>query len=369
MKNFAPELKTIRAAGRYRSLNLPAGIDLSSNDYLGLATHPALRQTAITALENGIEIGAMGSRLLRGHRDAHAELESFAATYYGAPRTLFFANGFMANYALITTLVGRHDVVVYDALCHASMRDGLHAAQCRTLKIPHNNLNAFEDALKQPRAAHSHLWIMIESIYSMDGDIAPVRDLLALAEKYDAILVVDEAHGTGVSGATGRGETEGLSHNRLISLHTCGKALGVAGALVCASDDIVDYLINAARPFIYSTAPMPLQAVLVKRALELVRDEPERRTQLDALKKHAARLLPHCVVNSQIVPLIIGDENDTVAIASTLQNQGFDIRAIRPPTVPNGTSRLRLSLHVGLTPQDIENFAAALMPLLSSRAA
>ncbi len=369
MKKFAPELGQIRAAGRYRSLNLPSGIDLSSNDYLGLATHPSLRQAAIEALEGGIEIGATGSRLLRGHHDAHAELETFAASYYGCPRALFFANGFMANYALITTLVGRHDVVVYDALCHASMRDGLHAAQCKTVKIPHNDLSAFEDALKQPRTTLNHLWIMVESIYSMDGDVAPVRDLLKLAEKYDAILVVDEAHGTGVAGATGRGETEGLPHDRLISIHTCGKALGVAGALACANHDIIDYLINAARPFIYSTAPMPLQAVLVKRALELVRDEPERRTQLNAIKKHAARLLPHCAVNSQIVPLIIGDEKGTVTIARALQNQRFDIRAIRPPTVPHGTSRLRLSLHVGLTPQDIENFANALMPLLSSRAA
>jgi len=365
MKSFVPELDRLKSMGRYRSLSLPAGIDFSSNDYLGLSTHPALRQTAIKALENGIEIGASGSRLLRGHRQAHEELESFAATYFGCPRTLFFANGFQANVALITTLINRHDVVVFDALCHASMRDGLHAASCTTIKIPHNDLNAFEEALKKPRAAEAQVWILIESLYSMDGDLAPLPELLALAEKYDAILVVDEAHSTGVLGATGRGATEGMSHDRLISLHTCGKALGVAGALVCANDMIIDYLINAARPFIYSTAPMPLQAALVKRALELVRDEPERREQLIALRNIAAKCLPDLAVNSQIIPILIGEDSAAVTIARALQAQGFDIRAIRPPTVPNGTARLRLSLHVGLTPQDIENFAQALLLLKS----
>jgi 8-amino-7-oxononanoate synthase len=366
VKNFAPDLDRLKAMGRYRSLCLPAGIDFSSNDYLGLSTHPALRQAAIEALQGGIEIGATASRLLRGHRQAHEELESFAAAYYGCPRTLFFPNGFQANYALITTLVERHDVAIFDALCHASMRDGLHAAQCMKVKIPHNNLEAFEDALKKPVAAGCNKWILVESIYSMDGDIAPVRELLLLAEKYDAILIVDEAHGTGVSGATGRGETEGFAHDRLISLHTCGKALGVAGALVCANENIIDYLINAARPFIYSTAPMPLQAVLVKRALELVRDEPERRERLSAIKVLVSRRIPSLAVKSQIVPIIIGEDAAALALAKNLQAQGFDIRAIRPPSVPEGTARLRLSLHVGLTPQDIENFAQALERLLPS---
>ncbi len=369
MKSFVPELDRLKAMGRYRSLSLPAGIDFSSNDYLGLSSHPDLRQTAIQALESGIEIGAAGSRLLRGHRQAHEELEIFAASYFGCQRALFFANGFQANYALITTLIKRQDVAIYDALCHASMRDGMHASACITLKVPHNDLNAFEEALKKTRPADAQAWILVESLYSMDGDLAPVRDLLALAEKYDAILIVDEAHGTGVLGATGKGATEGLPHDRLISLHTCGKALGVAGALVCATDEVVDYLINAARPFIYSTAPMPLQAALVKRALELVQSEPERRAQLRELQAVAAKCLPDYPVKSQIIPLRVGEDAEAVAIAKALQAQGFDIRAIRPPTVPKGTARLRLSLNVGLTPQDIERFAQAFTTLMSSRVA
>lgn len=364
VKTIAADLDRLREMGRYRSLRLPAGIDFSSNDYLGLSLHPALRQAAIEALQTGIEIGATGSRLLRGHRQAHEDLESFAAAYYGCPRTLFLGNGFQANYALITTLIGRQDVAIYDAFCHASMRDGLHAVRGKTIKVPHNDLDAFEDALERPVAAGTRRWVLVESVYGMDGDIAPVRELLTLAEKYDAVLIVDEAHGTGVLGPTGRGETEGLPHDRLISLHTCGKALGVAGALICANADIIDYLVNAARPFIYSTAPMPLQAVLVKRALELVRDEPERRERLSALKTLAAHRLPSHTVRSQIVPIIMGEDAAAVALAAKLQRQGFDIRAIRPPTVPEGTARLRLSLHVGLTPQDIESFAQALDRLL-----
>ena len=364
VKSFVPELDRLKATGRYRVLNLPAGIDFSSNDYLGLSSHPALRQAAIDALADGIEIGATGSRLLRGHRTAHEELESFAAGYFECPAALFFANGFAANYALIATLVGRDDVVVFDALCHASMRDGMRATQCRTIKAAHNDLDAFEDALRQPRDAGASLWILAESIYSMDGDIAPVRGLLALAEKYDAILIIDEAHSTGVSGATGRGETEGLPHERLIVLHTCGKALGVAGALVCANEAVIDYLINAARPFVFSTAPMPLQALLVKRALELVRDEPERRERLSALKALAAARLPGFSVQSQIVPIVVGRDDAAVELAKALQARGFDIRAIRPPSVPEGTARLRLSLNAGLRPHDIEEFSGALLHLL-----
>jgi 8-amino-7-oxononanoate synthase len=186
------------------------------------------------------------------------------------------------------------------------------------------------------------------------------------------MLIVDEAHGTGVCGASGRGETEGLSdlgfgHDRLIVLHTCGKALGVAGALVCASEPIVDYLINTARPFVYSTAPMPLQAVLVKRALELVQEEPQRRDELAALKAHAAKCLPGVSVLSQIVPIIIGGDDAAVAMASALQAEGFDIRAIRPPTVPEGTARLRLSLRVGLTIDQVTAFAEALTRLQGRR--
>jgi 8-amino-7-oxononanoate synthase len=366
LKVLAHKLEELKAIGRYRSLTLPTGIDLSSNDYLGLSSHPALRRSAIEALEGGLEIGSAGSRLLRGHRAAHEALETFAAEYFGCARSLFFSSGFQANYALITTLIARHDEVLYDELCHASMREGLHAARCRTVRIAHNELSAFEEALQRPRAACTNRWILVESVYSMEGDAAPIGEFLALAEQYEAMLLVDEAHATGVLGACGRGATEGLGGSeRLIALHTCGKALGVAGALVCASEQTIEYLINAARPFIYSTAPMPLQALLVKRALELVRDEPERRAGLSRIQSHAQQCLPGIDVPSHIVPIMIGADGAAVRIAQALQARGFDIRAIRPPTVPAGTARLRLSLRVGLSREDIETFSAALRPLLA----
>jgi 8-amino-7-oxononanoate synthase len=364
MRDFSAELEQLKDKGRYRSLRLPGGIDLSSNDYLGLSGHSDLRSAAIEALENGTEIGATGSRLLRGHRDAHAELETFAAQHFGVPKTLFFANGFQANYALITTLIGRHDVAIFDALCHASMRDGLHASHCDTIKVRHNDPNAFEAALKKPRRAGAQAWVLVESVYSMDGDVAPVAELLKLCEQYDAMLIVDEAHGTGVFGATGRGVTEGLSHERMISLHTCGKALGVAGALVCARADIVDYLVNAARPFIFSTAPMPLQALLVQKALQLAAAESWRRDKLQTLQSFVAGRLQSLAVHSPIVPIIIGDDARAVMMAEALQAQGFDIRAIRPPTVPAGTARLRLSLNANLSEDALSAFANALSPLL-----
>ncbi len=364
MRDFSAELEQLKDKGRYRSLRRPGGIDLSSNDYLGLSGHPALRQAAIEALEDGIEIGATGSRLLRGHRDAHAELEAFAAQHFNVPKTLFFANGFQANYALITTLIGRHDVAIFDALCHASMRDGLQAAHCDTIKVRHNDLDAFETVLKRPRRTGAQAWVLVESVYSMDGDLAPVADLLRLCEQYDAMLIVDEAHGTGVFGATGRGVSEGLPHDRLISVHTCGKALGLAGALVCARADIVDYLINAARPFIFSTAPLPLQAMLVQKALQLADAEPWRRDKLKTLQAFVGARLQNLTVHSPIVPILIGEDARAVAIAEALQAQGFDIRAIRPPTVPSGTARLRLSLNANLTEDDLTAFANALSPLL-----
>lgn len=366
MRDFSAELETLKNKGRYRSLRLPGGIDLSSNDYLGLSGHPELRRAAVEALENGIEIGATGSRLLRGHRDAHAELEAFAAQHFDVPKTLFFANGFQANYALITTLIGRHDIAIFDALCHASMRDGLHAADCDTTKVRHNDLDAFEAALKKPRRAGAQAWVLVESVYSMDGDVAPVAELLKLCEQYDAILIVDEAHGTGVFGATGRGVTEDLSHDRMISLHTCGKALGVAGALVCARGDIIDYLINAARPFIFSTAPMPLQALLVQKALQLSSAEPWRRDRLKTLQSFIAARLQDLTIHSPIVPIIIGDDARAVMVAEALQAQGFDIRAIRPPTVPAGTARLRLSLNANLGEDDLAAFAKALTGALDA---
>jgi 8-amino-7-oxononanoate synthase len=365
MPNFRTKLRELEAKNRYRILKRAEGIDLTSNDYIGLRSHPELRKSAIAALEGGIEIGAGGSRLLRGHTEQHAELEEFAASYFGAEAALYFATGFQANAAIFPTLCERGDTIIFDALIHASAREGIQASLAAHRRVAHNDLDAFETAL---RAAKGQKWIAVESVYSMDGDVAPLIELYGLATKYDAVLIVDEAHGTGVFGANGKGVSEGLPHENLIVLHTCGKALGVAGGLVCGSRDVIDYMINKARPFIYSTAPLPLQAVLVKRALELVRDEPQRRADLFKKIKLANQALG-MESASQIIPIILGDDARAVEIAASLQESGFDVRAIRPPTVPEGTARLRVSISTNLSEKNISDFAAALAPHLRKEAA
>lgn len=365
MTKFQEKLKQLSNQDRLRTLRSPDGIDFTSNDYLGFRTHPKLRSTAIAALENGLDLGAGGSRLLRGNTREHEALEDFAVGYFGSEAALHFSTGFQANMAIFTALPERGNTILYDELIHASARDGIQASNATHIRVKHNDLEAYEAGLKK---AKGPVWIAVESVYSMDGDIAPVHELYNLAKQYEAILIVDEAHGTGVFGPTGKGVSEGLPHDNLMTLHTCGKALGVAGGLVCASKDMIDYMINKARPFIYSTAPMPLQSVLIQRALELVQEEPERRAQLLKIIATANKALGTSSV-SQIIPIVLGDDARAVSVAAELQQKGFDVRAIRPPTVPENTARLRLSLSVNITEQNINDLAAVLLPLLRQEAA
>lgn len=323
---------------------------------------------------DGGDAGSAGSRLLRGHGPAHEALEVFAAEFFAAQKTLFFANGFQANLALFSTLPDRRDTIIFDALIHASARDGIQASHAQHKRVQHNDLNAYEDALREAAQSGGRSWIAVESVYSMDGDFAPLAELYALACAYDAVLIVDEAHATGVWGPGGRGLAyelfgESGQPENLITLHTCGKAIGVAGGLVCASEPVIEYLINAARPFIYSTAPMPVQAYLVQKSLELISD-PEGAAQRQKLFSliHAAQKL-FSGPGSQIVPIVIGDDVRAVHVAKILQQNGYDIRAIRPPTVPEGTARLRLSLSAELDEKTLSEFATVLMPLLREMAA
>jgi 8-amino-7-oxononanoate synthase len=373
MQRLAQELSRLKTGFRHRSLSLPRGIDFTSNDYLGLAQHPALRGAVVDALGAGAPAGSAGSRLLRGHRPEHAELESFAAGFFGAERALYFSTGFLANFALFTTLTHRHDAIVFDEFVHASVKEGVHAAHASHIKVSHSDVGAFEDAIVRARRAGARdVWIAVESVYSMDGDVAPVHDLHALAHAHDAVLIVDEAHASGIFGPTGRGFTEGRYDERLITLHTCGKALGVAGGLLCGPAMAMEYLINAARPFIYSTAPPPYVAAAVGRALRLVDEEPWRRDRLRQLASFAGRRLAEALggaaarTGTQIIPVILGEESHAVAAAEALQRDGFDVRAIRPPTVPAGTSRLRVSISVDRTEAEIEALGVALQGALTA---
>lgn len=354
------EIERLQRSHRYRALTLPQGIDFTSNDYLLLSRHPALREAIIVALERDGMVGAGGPRLLRGHHEEHAKLEAFAASFFSAEKALYFGSGFLANYALFTTLADRHDAVVFDESIHASVKEGMHASAAERYRARHNDLASFEAELKRAKERGARaIFVAAESVYSMDGDLAPLEGLAELARRFDATLVVDEAHATGVLGSRGRGLADGID---AITLHTCGKALGVSGALVCASAGTVDYLINRARPFIYSTASPPCLAAAVLRALQLIDEEPWRRERVHKLAR-----LAHAELNgdapfagSQIIPVIIGEDEAALSVAERVREAGFDVRAIRPPTVPEGSARLRVAINAGHTEEQIRALSTAI---------
>lgn len=367
LEPFEAGLAKLEAMGRRRRLTARAGLDFTSNDYLGLAASGELARAAEAALSRDVPVGAGGSRLLRGNHPEHEALEEEAAALFGAETALFFASGFLANYAIFSTLPQRGDAVVHDALIHASAHDGMRNGRAERLPAAHNDAQAFEDAIKawRRRGGKGRPWIAVESLYSMDGDQAPLADLAAIAHRHGGVLIVDEAHATGVFGPQGRGLGHALEGREdVISLHTCGKALGAVGALICAPRIIREFLVNRCRPFIYATAPSPLIAAVVRRSLELSRESDHRRARLAALVSHAgARLTAHSgrpASGSQILPVIVGSDQKAVALAAALQDQGFDVRAIRPPTVPEGTARLRIALTLNVGETEVGCLLAAL---------
>ncbi|NRP70005.1 8-amino-7-oxononanoate synthase [Ensifer psoraleae] len=344
-------LAGLERKGRRRALAPQHGVDFTSNDYLALAQSPRLKAAIAAAIERGVPVGAGGSRLLRGNHPEHEALEAEAAEFFGTSRTLFFGNGYTANVALFSTLPQRADIIVHDALIHASAHDGITASKAEAVAVPHNDVDAFADAIRTWRdgGGKGHPWIAVESLYSMDGDRAPLAELAALAERHDGLLVIDEAHATGVFGPGGRGFSASLEgRDNIVVLHTCGKALGVSGALLGANATLCDYLVNRARGFIYSTAPSPLTAAAVREAFRTLADEPQRRAAFDELRIFANEALAAALgiesSGSQILPVMIGDNPRAVRIAARLRAESFDIRAIRPPTVAEGTARLRIAI-------------------------
>jgi 8-amino-7-oxononanoate synthase len=357
MQPHKTALAALARKGRLRSLTTRSGTDFTSNDYLGLAESQALRDAAAQALARGVPLGAGGSRLLRGNHSEHEALEEEAAAFFGSETALYFPTGFAANQALLATLPRRGDLVVHDVRIHASVKAGLDPARTVVIEARHNDVGAMEAAIRawrsngNPESKKGRAWLAVETLYSMDGDRAPLADLAALAEREDAMLLLDEAHATGVYGERGRGLSAALEgRGNVISLHTCGKALGAAGALICLPRIYRDFLVNRASSFIYSTAPSPLMAAVVRAALILSANAEAERRRLTALVAHVGQLMKsyHGLAgsNSQIQPIILGSDTRAVRMASALQARGYDIRAIRPPTVPEGTARLRLAISV-----------------------
>ena len=360
-------LDDLNSKGRLRRLVPRAGADFTSNDYLAIAGSQRLRDALIAALARGVAAGAGGSRLLRGNAPEHQELESAAAAFFATESALFFGSGYVANYAVLSTLPQHEDLVLLDALAHASSNEGARAGRAEVVKVRHNDPQAFEDAIQAWRAAggRGRSWIAVESLYSMDGDFAPLDDLMALANRYEAVLFVDEAHATGVYGLDGRGLAARFEgHANVLTLHTCSKALGGSGALVTGPRIFSDFLVNRCRPFIYATAPSPLMAVAALESLRMLKEEPERRQQLGdlvAFARNCARarsIDASCV--SQIVPIIIGADTRAMQLAAALQVRGFDVRGVRPPTVAEGTARLRIALTLNVDESSIAGLFDAL---------
>ncbi|MFC0199969.1 8-amino-7-oxononanoate synthase [Paracoccus rhizosphaerae] len=367
---YRRDLDGLQAAARLRSLAPRAGIDFASNDYLGLAQSERVRRAVASALQEGLPVGAAGSRLLRGNTDVQADFEAAAARFFGSEGALGFGGGYVANFAVITTLPQRGDLLLMDALSHASTHEGARAGRAQVATFRHGNVAHARDVITTWRrgGGTGSVWIAVESLYSMDGDVAPLDDLMALADQ-EGFLLVDEAHATGVFGPGGRGLAHHLEgRDNVLTLHTLGKALGGSGALVCGAHCLIDFLINRCRPFIFATAPSPLMAVAGREALAILQDEPWRREDLaghvSAFGAEMARRLPQVPLSgSQIVPLIVGPNLQTMELAAAVQARGFDVRGIRPPTVPEGTSRLRVSLTLNASRADVVRLAEVLEEL------
>nr|WP_265501937.1 8-amino-7-oxononanoate synthase [Paracoccus beibuensis] len=370
MAVYRRNLDGLAAEARLRGLAPRRGIDFASNDYLGLAQSDRLRQAVMTALQDGLPVGAAGSRLLRGNTGVQAGFEEAAARFFGAEAALGFGGGYVANFAVITTLPQRDDLLLMDELSHASTHEGARAGRAAVTTFRHGDVGHAQEVITSWRrgGGSGAVWIAVESLYSMDGDIAPLDDLMALADR-EGFLLIDEAHATGVFGPDGRGLGHHLEgRDNVLTLHTLGKALGGSGALICGARCLIDFLVNRCRPFIFATAPSPLMAAAGQEALAILRDEPWRRKQLAdhvaTFGAEMARRLPQVPVSgSQIVPLIVGPNAATMDLAAAVQARGFDVRGIRPPTVPEGTSRLRVSLTLNSSRADVVRLAEALEEL------
>ncbi len=366
---LAAERAALDASDSLRRLETPTGIDVTTNDYLGLANDTAHGAGVRAAMERVLAAGqplfAPASRLLRGTTQQHLDLEKRLAAWKGTERALLFSSGYQANLGLITGLVGRHDRVISDAANHASLIDGIRLSGAAKEIVPHADLDALATALARDWPT-GRTWVVVESLYSMDGDIAPLDRIASLVEAHDSLLLVDDAHAAGLFGNRGSGLVEhfGISSRVAAVVTTFGKSLAASGACVAGPAAVVEHLVNRCRPFIFSTAPPPWLLAAIEAGLDAVAAEPARRQRVleladrlrDALTARGVSVPPG---PGPIVPVILGGNARALRAAEGLQQQGFDVRAVRPPTVPPGTARLRLSIHADHQGDMIDRLADA----------
>ncbi len=336
-------------------------LNLSSNNYLGLADHPRLKEAAIAAIR-AYGCGAGASRLITGTTPLHEQLEQRLAAFKGSERALLFGSGYLANMGVITSLVGAGDVVLSDELNHASIVDGCRLSRAERRIYPHCNIAVLAQQLEDlERAGHPGTRLVItDSVFSMDGDLAPLAEIAVLCERYNALLMVDEAHATGCLGPAGRGLVAqmGLDAEAVISINTLSKGFGVTGAFVSGSDLLREFLINVARQFIFTTALPPADVVACLAALDILEEDPALPTRLQrqaAFFRSGLQKLGFSTLASetQIIPLLIRDETCALHMAEALREHGLYAVAIRQPTVPPGAARIRFSVMASHTPEDL----------------
>ena len=342
-------------------------LSFCSNDYLGLAADPAIAKALLEGVVK-YGTGSGASHLVSGHYAVHDELEARLAAFTGCERALYFTTGYMANVGVIPALVGRKDVILADKLVHASLVDGALLSRATLIRYPHNDLAALEGALKAAQAPRK--LIVTDGVFSMDGDIAPLARMLELAEQHNAWLLVDDAHGFGVLGPQGRGTLAeaGLQSWRIILIGTLGKAAGVAGAFAAGQADVIEFLLQKARTGIYTTASPPALAQALLTSIDLIETGDFRRNRLFALidtfrrslKLTRWQLLPS---RTAIQPVVIGDNAEALRVAAALRDAGVIVPAIRPPTVPVGTARLRVSISARHEMEDVLRLADLLNAL------
>ena len=369
---FRDEIRDLKKEGLYRELRTIQGeqdssvvmdgkrvLMLSSNNYLGLANHPGLKKASIdAALCYGTGSGA--SRLISGNMGIHRTLEKELALFKGTDRALLFSSGYHANLGVISALAGEGDLILSDELNHASIIDGCRLSRAEVRVYKHANINSLKGVLKRSSIFKKKL-IITDSVFSMDGDIAPLPDIVDLAEKYSALVMVDDAHGTGVLGEKGKGAIEhfGLSGRVEIQMGTLGKALGSFGAYIAGSEDLIDYLVNKARSLLYTTALPPSVCGAALAALKILGERPDLISQLrnnTTYFRKGMRDLGHLIPEGEtpIIPLVLGDPSVTMEMTQSLWDEGVYVQGIRPPTVPDGTSRLRITLMATHTKEQLD---------------
>jgi 8-amino-7-oxononanoate synthase len=349
-------------------------VNFSSNDYLGLAADPILREAAKACIDQW-GVGAGASRLVCGTMGPHAQLERDLAAFERADAALAFSSGYAAALGALGALAGSEDIIIMDKLAHASLIDGARLSRATIRVFPHNHLGKLESHLRWARetgTANGRIIVVTESVFSMDGDRAPIEEIAAIKNRYGALLMLDEAHAIGVIGDAGRGlaDKRGVASMVDVRMGTLGKALGSSGGYICASRPIIDLLINRARSFIFSTAPLPAAAAAASAAIAFLQSPAGRERQEllwqrigDFMREAPEALRPAGPIQSAIVPLILGEEERALAASQWLREKGFLVPAIRYPTVSRGAARLRVTLSASHTKEQVSALCAALAKL------